>query len=107
MPPEAPAVTGPDAIREFLAKDVEKAKKAGTKLVAADDESVGVSGRLGFHNGSFKLVSASGSTLGTGKYLEVWHRSVDEKWQIIRDVWNADAPAAAPESATPATPPAP
>jgi len=43
---------------------------------------------------------SAGTSVATGKYLEVWHQQKDNQgksnWLILRDTWNTDAPAAAP-----------
>jgi ketosteroid isomerase-like protein len=92
MPPDAPAVAGHVAIRDYLTKDVAETKAAGMSIKDVDS-SVGVSGNLGWHAGKFAVVDASGKTVGTGKYSEIW-RKTDGKWLMIRDMWNNDAPAA-------------
>jgi ketosteroid isomerase-like protein len=92
LPPDAPAVTGRAAIREFLTKDVAASKAAGIRIKDLKS-SAGVSGNLGWHAGHFAVVDGAGKTVGTGKYSEVW-RKTDGKWVMIRDMWNNDAPAA-------------
>ena len=100
MPPDAPAAAGPAAMRKFLTGDIAASKKAGLTLVLVDD-AIGINGELGWHSGTFKLNDTSGATVGTGKWLEVWRKAAG-KWLMIRDIWNSDAPAAAPAAPAPA-----
>ena len=95
LPPDAPAVTGRAAIRKYLTEDVASTKAAQIRIKDLKS-SVGISGNLGWHVGHFAVVDAAGKTLGTGKYSEVW-RKTDGKWVMIRDMWNNDAPAVAPQ----------
>lgn len=102
MPPEAPAASGHAAIREFLNKDIASSKAAGITLSdLSSGSTTGTSGDLGWHTGTFAVLDANGKTVVTGKYSEIWRRD-GGKWMIIRDMWNNDAPAAAP--AAPAMP---
>ena len=99
LPPEAPSATGREAIRQYLAGDMASSKAAGTSF-ALDTDSVGVSGNLAWHSGTFHVNGSAGASVATGKYLEVWHQQKDNQgksnWLILRDTWNTDAPAAAP-----------
>ena len=89
MPPDAPAATGPAAIREFLTKDIAGAKAAG---VSAKDDggTVTVTADFAWHAGKFSAHDAAGKTVSTGKYVELW-RKTDGKWRMFRDIWNNDA----------------
>lgn len=90
MPTNVPPLVGHAAIKDFLTKDTAGAKSAG--LTAKDGTSdVGISGDLAWHAGTSSVVDASGKTVETGKYIEVWRR-IDGKWLIVRDIWNDDAP---------------
>ena len=93
MPPDAPAATGHEAMKKYLTADMAASKAAGVSFVLDADAS-GVSGDLAWHSGTFHVADASGASVATGKYAEVWHKA-DGKWLMIRDVWNSDAPAAA------------
>jgi ketosteroid isomerase-like protein len=89
MPPNVPAISGHEAIKEYLTKDVAAAKAAG--LTAKDGTSaVGVSSDLAWHAGTSSVIDAAGKTVETGKYTEVWRRT-NGKWLIVRDIWNDDA----------------
>ena len=94
MPPDVPLATGHEAIHQFLVANIASSKASGVTVVLGD-ESTDVSGDVGWHSGTYKVNGADGAALGTGKYLESWHKA-DGKWLIVRDIWNNDAPAAAP-----------
>ena len=99
MPPNVPALSGRDALKAYLTKDVAASRAAG--LVAKDGtSSVGVSGDLAWHAGSSSVVDAAGKTVETGNYVEVWRRTKGQ-WLMVRDIWNDDAPPAAAPSSTP------
>lgn len=90
MPTNASALTGRAAIKDFLTKDMAAAKAAG--LTAKDGVGdVGISGDLAWHAGTSSVIDATGKTVETGKYIEVWRR-INDKWLMVRDIWNDDAP---------------
>ena len=95
MPPEAPAAAGHDAIKQYLVGDMAASKAAGATF-ALDTDTIGVSGDLAWHSGTFHVNGSAGASVATGKYLEVWHQVKGGNWLIIRDTWNTDAPAVAP-----------
>jgi uncharacterized protein (TIGR02246 family) len=104
LPPGAPSVAGRTGIREFITGDSANTKAAGLTMNIAEASTVGVSGDLGWQNGTFTVTDASGATVDAGKFLSVF-RKQDGKWLLIRDTWNSDrAPAPAP---APGTEPAP
>lgn len=102
MPPHAPAATGRDAIRAYIASDSAAAKAAGMTL-AITSTDVGGAGDLSWHSGSFTITDANGATVDTGKYIEVRQR-IDGKSMIIRDIWNSDVAMPAPAPAAEAAP---
>jgi ketosteroid isomerase-like protein len=101
MPPDAPLATGTEAMKAYLTADMAASKAAGASF-ALDTDSIGVSGDLAWHSGTFHVNGPGGTSLSTGKYLEVWHQDKGN-WLIIRDTWNSDAPppAAAPPAPEP------
>ena len=104
MPPDAAAATGHAAMKQYLTTDIAASKAAGVSF-ALDTDASGVSGDLAWHSGTFHVAGANGASVGTGKYVEVWHKA-DGKWLMIRDAWNNDAPAAAaPAAPSTAAPP--
>jgi uncharacterized protein (TIGR02246 family) len=105
MPPGAPAVSGPAAIKAFMTKDIAGSSKAGVSFALGAKQDVGFSGDLGWESGTY-TVKIKGAVVETGKYLAVYKKK-DGKWLLIRDTWNADvpppaAPAAAVAPAAPA-----
>ncbi|MDE2220361.1 MAG: SgcJ/EcaC family oxidoreductase [Gammaproteobacteria bacterium] len=90
MPPDGTSLKGRDAMKQYLTADMAASKAAGVSF-ALDADTGGVSGELGWHSGTFHVAGANGASVGTGKYVEVWHRA-DGKWLMIRDIWNNDAP---------------
>ena len=102
LPPNAPAVTGRTAIREFLETDSQNTRGQGLKFNIPGDGPVQVSGDLAYESGSASVVDASGATVATAKYIGVFNK-IDGKWLLVRDTWNMDAP---PAPAAPAAEPA-
>jgi ketosteroid isomerase-like protein len=100
MPPNAPAATGADAIRQFITDDSARAKSAGLTL-AIEPTSSGVSGDLAWQSGTYSVKDASGNAVDVGKFVDL-RRNVDGKWMITRDIWNSDNPPPAPAEAPPA-----
>ncbi len=92
MAPNAPALAGRAAIKDFLAKDIAGARAAGLKVTDGTG-TAGISGDLAWHAGTSSVVDAAGKTVATSKYIEVWQR-VNGEWLMVRDIWNDDAPAA-------------
>ncbi len=101
MAPGYPAASGRDAIRELIATDSAAAKAAGLTLAAVDNDTVGASGDLAWHSGSYTINDATGTAVDSGNYMEV-QQNFDGKWLIIRDIWNSDRPKAPPAEAAPA-----
>ena len=100
LPPGAPAANGRAAIRAYLAKDMAESSKSGLAFSLGAGPAGGVSGDMGWASGTYAVTDRSGRIVETGKYLSV-SRKKDGKWLYVRDTWNSDAMAAAPEPATP------
>ena len=101
MPPGASAATGHTAIQAFIESDIASSKAAGISLSIGNNDTVGMSGDLAWHSGSYTAVDASGATVGSGNYLEALQKR-DGKWLIVRDIWNSDQAAAPAADAAPA-----
>jgi uncharacterized protein (TIGR02246 family) len=101
MAPGHPAAAGRDAIRELITTDSAAAKAAGVTLTAVDNDTVGASGELAWHSGSYTVNDATGMAVDSGSYMEV-QQNIDGKWMIIRDIWNSDRPKAPPAEGEPA-----
>jgi ketosteroid isomerase-like protein len=93
LPPGPPVVNGRAAIREFWANDI----AASNMTFAVTADASGVAGDWAWRSGPWRGTAADGSPAGTGKFVEIWHRTKDG-WQLHRDIWNADEAAAAPEA---------
>jgi uncharacterized protein (TIGR02246 family) len=96
--PGAPAARGSAAIHEALAKDVAGSAAGGFTLDQGATSEIGVSGDLAWEWNTFTVADKSGKTVDAGKYVTVYQKK-NEKWLIIRDIWNSDNP---PAPATPA-----
>ena len=79
-------------------KDIAASAPAGVAFALGSGTDVGVSGDLGWEWGTYTATDKSGDTVDTGKYVTVFRRK-DGKWLMIRDIWNSDAPPAAPAPA--------
>jgi uncharacterized protein (TIGR02246 family) len=106
LPAGAPMATGHEAIREYLAGDIEESKASGLSFKADTVTDGGVDGNTGWITGSFSVVDGSGNTVDTGKYLTLYQRAEGE-WVIVRDIWNSDNPPAPPPPDIPPEEPAP
>jgi ketosteroid isomerase-like protein len=98
MPPNAPLVTGKEAIR-----------KSASEIMATPGPVVGWhptkveasrGGDLAYSMGTYQrtMNDAKGKPVtDRGKYLTVWKKQVDGKWKVVADIYNSDLPA--PEAA--------
>jgi ketosteroid isomerase-like protein len=105
MPPDSTSLKGHAAMKEYLAANIAASKSAGLGF-ALDSDAGSVTGDSGWHSGTFHVTDAKGATAGTGKYVEVWHKT-DGKWLMLRDIWNNDPAATPAPAAAPAVAPAP
>jgi ketosteroid isomerase-like protein len=88
MPPNVPASTGSDAIREAFSGMAADGIRVYLTDVAAE-----VAGDLGYHVGTYVVKSATDDVLDNGKFMEVWKHGAGGHWQITDDIWNSDMPA--------------
>lgn len=95
MAPDAPAVTGREAIRKAFSEGA--ANMPAGESQSYGDYTVTVSGDMAWSSGTYKLTSSAGAPLESGKFLTTWHKA-NGKWLAVRDIWNSDAP---PPAATP------
>jgi uncharacterized protein (TIGR02246 family) len=104
LAPGAPAASGREAIRTFLANDIQQSQAAGLTLNQGEVTGTAVSGDMAWLSATFIVKDKTGATVDNGKYVSVYKR-VDGKWLLIRDTWNSDNPAApaAPSTAPTAT----
>jgi ketosteroid isomerase-like protein len=104
LPPNAPIVTGKQAIRGAWSAMV----APGVSLSwQADKVEAARSSDLGYMTGTYTMSTKqslnSAPVTEQGKYVEVWKKQADGKWKVVADIFNTDAPASAPAPApTPA-----
>jgi uncharacterized protein (TIGR02246 family) len=87
LPPGADRMNGRDAVQKFW----QGAMDAGIRNVTLKTLEVEARGNLAYETGEFGLDAPTkdGKLVHTtGKYMVVWKRTGDGKWQIFRDIWN-------------------
>jgi ketosteroid isomerase-like protein len=90
LPPNAGAVNGRAAIKDFWSNDI----STQWAKISIKAESSAVAGDWAYRSGAWSVESPA----LTGKYVEVWKRAGDG-WQLHKDIWNLDAAPAAPPAA--------
>jgi uncharacterized protein (TIGR02246 family) len=103
LPAGAPMARGHEAIRQYLAEDIEKSRASGLSFKASDVTDGAIDGGTGWITGTFTVVDGSGNTVDAGKYLTLYQMAEGE-WVIVRDIWNSDNPPAPPMPDIPAEP---
>jgi uncharacterized protein (TIGR02246 family) len=88
LPLEAPIVKGRAAIQDFWKPVVESGAKA--KLTTTEAT---LAGDYVHEIGTYTIKHADGALIQEGKYLVIWKRA-GKTWQIHRDIWNSNSPAA-------------
>lgn len=88
LPPNADTVNGRPAIAAFW-KDF---SESGLSGVVEDDDAY-AQGDLGYKQGRYTMTDTDGNVVDEGKYIEIW-RQVDGEWQLHRDIFNSNRPAA-------------
>ena len=90
LPPSWPAAKGTGQIRKFLKTYLAQLAGGGYTPAVARAVEIGVSGNIGFRSGTYLIKNASGDTMDSGKWLEIWSKSGGE-WRISKDIWNSDS----------------
>ena len=87
MPPNAPTVTGREAIQAQIEQGI------GMGMVKVDITTVDskVMGDDGWARGTYVGMDAEGNTIAKGKWVQVG-KKVDGKWHAYFDIWNSDMP---------------
>ena len=85
LPPDGEMSVGHDGVRAAFSAMIDAGQSGVTTIVEAT-----VSGDVGYIVGTF-TVEAGGEQIGTGKYIETWHRGDDGEWRIANDIFNNDA----------------
>lgn len=88
LPPNAPIVSGRDAIEAFWTEFL-----ASGNIVGVKDTDVQANGHIGYKVGTYTIASPHNQLLDRGKYIEVWHYT-DGSWQLMYDIFNSDRPPA-------------
>jgi ketosteroid isomerase-like protein len=93
LAPNAPIAAGREEIRKlfqgFFAIPGFQITWHPTKIEVAR------SGEIGYSSGVYEMQfkDASGKPASdTGKYVTIWKRTPDGKWQVVRDIFNSDLP---------------
>jgi uncharacterized protein (TIGR02246 family) len=97
--PGAPIVTGIPAIKAALKPMI--ADRNFSLTFAADKVDVAKSGDLGYSQGAYTMTYTSSKgkkkVAEKGKYVTIFKKQADGSWKNVADIFNADAPAAAPK----------
>jgi ketosteroid isomerase-like protein len=91
MPPNHPAVTGRDAIRQWQASFPPVAE------FTLNNEKIEGRGDLAYVRGYY-VMRIAGAPVDTGKYLEIRRRQPDGSWPIAVDIFNSNSAAPTPAS---------
>jgi ketosteroid isomerase-like protein len=90
LPPNGRAIIGRDAIYSYWKNLL---ADADTTVELVNIETV-VDGDLGYKAGRFDLRdTATGASIDTGKYIQIWKRSPQGYWELYRDMWNSSVSA--------------
>ena len=93
LAPNAPAIKGRDGITAFwgsMARNGLKVDKLATTEFVAHG---GMAHEMGEY--SLQVTPATGPVMHDhGKYIVIWKRDGKHGWQLYRDIWNSDVPAA-------------
>lgn len=99
LPPNAPIVTGKQALRaawkDFLVPDLSLSWEP-TKV------EVSRSGDLAYLVGTYQLTMKGPQgkpATDKGKLVEVWKKQADGNWKVVADIFNSDLPLPAPPPA--------
>ena len=87
MPPNQEAVHGTEAILAQLKAGKDRGL-AKVKIVVTSAES---SGDLGYGMGTYEVISADGSRIDRGKWMNV-SKKLNGKWKTQCDIFNSDMP---------------
>ena len=91
MPPGGPAVTGRPAIKSLFGTMAAQVKAGGMSLKQGTVTGSDVNGDLGWISGTYTVADSTGTTIDSGNYMSVHHRT-NGTWLYFRDIWNSDRP---------------
>jgi uncharacterized protein (TIGR02246 family) len=98
LPPNAPMVTGKEAMRKGLSEAM--ANPGFALSWQADKVEASRGGDLAYSMGTYQgtMNNAKGKPVTDhGKYVTVWKKQADGTWKVVADIYNSDLPA--PEAA--------
>jgi ketosteroid isomerase-like protein len=93
LPPNAPILTGKEAIRQWASELMANPGFAASWRPTTVD--VATSGDLGYTVGTYELNihdAAGNPVTDRGKYVTVWKKQLDGKWKVVFDIFNSDLP---------------
>ncbi len=93
MPPDTPTVSGHEGIQAQIQAGVDM----GLAKVMISVAESHIQGDVGHGRGTFEGMDAEGNTISKGKWANCI-KMVDGEWKIHYDIFNYDAPLAAPAS---------
>jgi ketosteroid isomerase-like protein len=101
LPPNQPAVTTKDGIRNLWKGFFESLTEISWKTTRVE---MAKSGDTGYLIGTYEMTLKDG-TKDKGKYCEVWKKQADGKWKVSTDMFSSDLPVpnASPSQPTGAT----
>ena len=91
MIPNAEQLVGKDAIRTFLSSfpDVKISFNVIEIMGSAD---------LAYVQGAYTISNPADSLLDKGKFVDFFKKFPDDKWLVIRDIFNSDLPVPVPQN---------
>lgn len=84
LPPNAELATGHDAVRAIFGGMIDAGLGGRIETI-----EISAAADIGFHVGTFTLVTADGTTVDQGKFIETW-RKIDGEWKMSNDQFNSD-----------------
>ena len=85
MPPNAPTMTGHDAVREMFGGMIEQGISVNLETTSYT-VALNTAHRLGTYQ-----TMVNGETVDSGKFMETWDKGSGE-WLMSNDIWNSDLP---------------
>jgi uncharacterized protein (TIGR02246 family) len=95
LPPDAPAITGKEGVRNFVSEIT--AIPGFAVSWQTTQAEVSRAGDLGYTLATLELTmnDAEGNPVTRqGKDFHVWKKQPDGSWKVVIDIWNFDQPAA-------------
>ncbi|PZR76914.1 MAG: DUF4440 domain-containing protein [Chthoniobacterales bacterium] len=93
LPPNAPAVTTKEGIRELWKNFLDSLSTISWKTTRVEAAK---SGDIAYLTGTYEMMGKDG-TKDRGKYLEVFKKQADGSWKCGADMFSSDLPAAPAE----------